>query len=45
MLTPSKQTGKHKMADSGTSYIPDAVVPAHYLGFVQVKSLQWLPIG
>jgi hypothetical protein len=26
-------------------YIPDAVVPAPYLGFVQVKGSQSFPIG
>jgi hypothetical protein len=42
VLTPAKQTCKHKMTDSGSSL---AIVPAPHLGFVQVKGSQSFPIG
>jgi hypothetical protein len=36
---------QHKMAKSGSIYISDTVVPAPYLGFVQVKDSEAFLIG
>jgi hypothetical protein len=46
--THSLQLSRHtstRWPTVASPYIPDAVVPAPYLGFVQVKGSQSLPIG
>jgi hypothetical protein len=45
VLTPAKHHVGTKRLTVAPPYIPDAVVPAPHLGFVQVKESQSFPIG
>jgi hypothetical protein len=43
VLTPTKQHTSTKWLTVAPPYIPDTVVPAPHLGFVQVKGSQFFP--
>jgi hypothetical protein len=45
VLTPTRQHANTKWLTVAPPYIPDAVVPAPHLGFVQVKGSQSPSIG